>query len=476
MAVTITPTGEMYDELGRPLFSRAQQVAPPQQQVVVAPTQQADYSPVKIAPDAPTAAESQSIKLPDHNDPAFHQSLGRRVLNAVAAGLAGASGGPRAGIETAESLDPYNRAMETYKNKVAEQKRQLGIEDTQYQRGLKPIQLGIERGKAQAGDQYRAVKLQQDEEKIKNTAKENESKDKMRNASIAYKQWQQANPKKDDLQYILSLKPEDQEAALEVIRQEHEAKQKTTQEIEDEAEARAKGSIKGGYSPTAASAKADTAGKVAGAQETARETAKANAPISNDEKTTVDSFVQRGLANPDTIHDLAKEVPKKLQAKFWSSIAASDVKIPRQLTPKLQETVTSAKTAINHANLIRTLIQDPDISKSLGPIAGRLTEGGNVVGKSVYNSGPAAQKEAQLLGLLRYLITFEASSTSGTRPSWQLIQFLKGTSPGMRMDKDKVNGALDAVISSAGNRLQGIFSPSNEGAPVAKPKLQIKWQ
>src|ERR1700694_5764506 len=116
----IPPTLPEYDEFGRPINKRIPTVpsmsgtslpgnipAP-----VIAPTGptaqsiQPDFSPVHVQPAeaTPTQQAIKNLVPPDPHDPALKQSRLRTVLNAIAAGFAGAAGGPRAGIDTAQSL------------------------------------------------------------------------------------------------------------------------------------------------------------------------------------------------------------------------------------------------------------------------------------------------------------------------------------------------------------------------------------
>jgi hypothetical protein len=487
MPQIIAPQEDQYDEFGRPLsrplYPQYQQpmfAPPPSENMGQGPTIASippGYNPrPAIVPDRPTQGESMPIQMPNYQDPQFRNSRLRTVLNAIAGGLAGAAGGPIAGMKVGEGLRDvkYNRAMQDYDNQVGEQKRVLEIEKGQYGRSEKAQQLKtaetVGESKLLSAENARIAAEERNARLEKEANTHKQRADTYENNSKALTKERDALADKHKLQaqqieelnkiMVMPFGPERDKKVTEYN------KLFKPKESGDE-----KAETAGKVREAQLKKEAQFGGPAAKAKTTATLEAKAAAPISDDDQAALDLHVQRSIDNPDSIQDIVKQIPRNLQSRYWSRLSDLDVKIPKVLTPKLQETVTSAKTAINHANTIRDLIKDPDMQKALGPIAGRLTEGGNIVGKSVYNTGPAAQKEAQLLGMLRYLITFEASSTSGTRPSWQLIQFLKGTSPGMRMDDSKFQGALDAVITSAGNRLAGIYSPTSSGKAEDKPKL-----
>jgi len=426
--------------------------------------------PIKPAPASPAEETIKGMQPIDPNDPRFHNSRLRTVLNAIAGGLAGAAGGPKVGAEVGSTLRnmKYNAAVAQQQHQLDLAKEKTAVEKEQFTRAEKEQSLGTQKGTALATAAKKAADTEQAQQKIDTAKREQESKATHRKSLEKYTDWKMANPKQDDFQYIMGIEDADeQKDAIDMFKKLQEAKRLT----DEEAAIRA-GKIKKAQLDEQIKAGPQLA-QVAGQRVRATEAAKAE--LSPEEESALGLHVKRSLANPDSIQDIAKLVPKKMQARYWTALANED--IPTPLSPKLKETVTSAKTAINHANTISKLVSDPDIKDSLGPIMGRLTEAGNIVGKSVFNTGPAAQKEAELLAMFRYLITFEASSTSGTRPSWQLIKYLEGTSPGARMDEDKLKGSIQAVINSAGNRLAGIYKPSREGQVIDsdKPQSGFNW-
>lgn len=165
----IPPEEPQYDEYGRPI------------KPVVAPVMQApqqpinpNFSPIPIQPSPATPAESQlsNLQLPERSQ--FHNSKLRTVLNAIAGGLAGASGGAKVGLTTGQELrdQPYNRAMEDYGTKVARLKTLRESEKEQVGRSEKEIELGVRRGTGEATADYKGRTADINQEKA-DTQKQN---------------------------------------------------------------------------------------------------------------------------------------------------------------------------------------------------------------------------------------------------------------------------------------------------------------
>lgn len=473
MITNIPPSPPQYDEFGRLIMSPQQIMpatvqAPAQAPIPIQQQSTPNFNPIPHLQMAPaTPAQEQNIPLPTPDQ--FHNSRLRTVLNAIAGGFAGAAAGPKIGFEVGQNLSqaPYNRAMQTYDTKVADQKRRLGIEGERMKRSEFESSEGVKVGTAQSQADKRVADVATAEDKAKlardaqNTKdREQASKDTMRKAAARLMQAKMDNPKLTDFQHIEGLEdPEEKKAAVELYNEMH-PKESYEEKVK----------VAGGIRAAQLVEEAKQRPAIAGATATAVDTAHANAPVSETDQAALDVHIKRAKDNPDAINDIAKQVPKKLQSRYWTALATTNIPIP--ISSKLQETATGAKTAILHADKIRELLKDPDIAKAIGPIAGRITEGGQAIGKSVYNTGPAAEKEQEFLTMMSYLVPFEATSISGTRPSWQLIQYLKKVGPQSKMDMSKIQGALDAVKESAGIRLGGIYGKKPTDG---KPKLEVNW-
>jgi hypothetical protein len=177
-----------YDEFGRPIKNvispSAMQLptidqALQRQPVATAPgTTGPDFSPVNIQPAQPLPSEQvrQGIQPLDPNDPQYKNSRLRTVLNAIASGLAGAAGGSKAGIETADALTnaKFNRAQQQQNRILQLATMQGDVEKEQIARAEKAAQLGIQRGKEQAASTVKtedqARKERETENRVNNTA------------------------------------------------------------------------------------------------------------------------------------------------------------------------------------------------------------------------------------------------------------------------------------------------------------------
>lgn len=430
--------------------------------------------PMAMAPPGPAQAGIAALHAPQMSD--YPVSRGTKILAAIAGGLAGASGGARTGIETASAIThgPYNKAVDQFGRNTDLLKLQAGEE-------AKRQELPIKQASTQANVQYKSGDLDVKREnadtnrgKLDNAKTNTESIIAHRKALEEYNAAKAANPKLDDTQWAYAGKtPEEQQARQDFVKENNEFKRLSTEEVADRAGAVKTKQLEAQDTPLGRRVAINQ--PVQKATEIAE--IKDKMPLSPDTEAAVNGAVARSKANPDAIHDIAKEVPggPRGKAAYWARLAEGNIPIPKQITDKtVQTAVTNAQTAIKHVKTIEQLVKDPEIQSHLGPIMGRITELGQTIGAPILSSKDGGAKEAQLLSVLRYLVTFEASSTSGTRPSWQLIKFLQGTSPSAHLDPEKFRGALDGVIASAGNRIEAAYEPSSMGKPVDnQPKRQI---
>jgi hypothetical protein len=178
----------------------------------------------------------------------------------------------------------------------------------------------------------------------------------------------------------------------------------------------------------------------------------------------IDGFVAQAMDDPDSAIDLASKLPtQESKTAFWTTLMRNGGAVPKYLDATGKHQVTVANTTLRHIDSIKQLINDPDLQGSMGPIMGRMTEAGQILGKSILKSGRAAQKEQKLLTLLNQTVAWEAKNLGGARPAWQLIQMLKTSSPNVKMDQDKVQGAIDGLQQSVVNVIQATVQPTREG-------------
>lgn len=99
-------------------------------------------APIPINP-AQRLLPEENIPVPQYEN--YRPSRGRTVLNAIAGGLAGASGGPLAGLTVGERLrdNEYNKALEDYQYKTFDRKRRLAEEEERFKRGKEETELGV---------------------------------------------------------------------------------------------------------------------------------------------------------------------------------------------------------------------------------------------------------------------------------------------------------------------------------------------
>lgn len=212
----IPPNPDSYDELGRPLFTPV----PKQVQQPQIPSIQ--YAPVMPVPVTPTTTEQQAMQTAPPDINAYHRSKLRTVLDAIAGGLAGAAGGPKAGIETGYQLRnaAYLQDLEKYQNTTADQKRKLDIEKEQERRSEFPVIEGGKLFQAKSLDVSRAAQAEAALTRAQTGQAEHESKDLRRRALTENEQKKLAKlPPNLQAAVDLTQMPEDQQdAVVEALR------------------------------------------------------------------------------------------------------------------------------------------------------------------------------------------------------------------------------------------------------------------
>jgi hypothetical protein len=213
---------------------------PPQMPSPVAVATGDPFAPIHAQPATPGPYQQQILNRaapPDINDPQYKNSRLRTVLNAIAGGLAGAAGGPEAGVKVGAGLRDakFNRAQEAYDRQTEDLKLKAGIEKEQQTRGEKEVTETTQRGTAILSGEKKQSDAALGEKKLDLATKEQASKDKHRLELGKYTEWKMNNPKLDDLQYFMSLPDEDVPAAIAMMKKVNETKGNTPE---------AKGAIK----------------------------------------------------------------------------------------------------------------------------------------------------------------------------------------------------------------------------------------
>lgn len=206
------PNIPRYDEFGR-LISYTD--APP------------DYSPVTIAPSPPTANEQAlaNLQIPQAQD--YRPNRLHTVLNAIAGGLAGLSGGPKVGLEVGRNLSehPFNVAMQNYLQQQALLKDKSSVEEKQFTRGKEAAQLGIQRGGAMGLNTKREADVERDKEKLKQATTKQVSLDQYRKAKLDFEKFKLDNPQLPPeiraAEFLMNMSEEDRPAAREAIKDLH---------------------------------------------------------------------------------------------------------------------------------------------------------------------------------------------------------------------------------------------------------------
>lgn len=445
--------------------------------------------PVPITPAAPTYYENQlsAMRPPQRGDDEFKNSRLRTVLNAIAGGFAGASGGAKVGMEVGSGLrdTKFDQATEQFKRALDLNKANQSSEKEQVARAEKEVQLGIQKDQQKYWADARNRNATSAENRVDisqqradTAADEATSKDKLRKDTVLNRQKKldQLPPEVRSAQWFQALSPEGQESFADYELAKNP--QNSLTHIEKAAEARTRGAATTAVSPLGQQAAAVTAGTKAAASTVAS----ANAPLGGLEQSSVSAALAAAKENPDTIHDIYAKLPTpREKAAFMGQYALDPTnKWPRKLNSEEEKIRVTAGTAIGHADIIIDMLKDPDLQKSVGPIQGRLAQlaqaiGGkpgdavaNINSLDVTKGLNPASKEAKFLDLLKYLVLFEASSTSGTRPSWQLIKELKETQ-GAKFNLSRAIGNLEAAKTSAANRITQLFKPTSQGLDVKNP-------
>lgn len=482
----IPPDQPQYDQFGRPIpqpgvvsgfnpqhvlnatnATPAQPVIPPQASVLT-DTQGPQMTPIppsmrqqpqvmpqpSFAPLPPTTAQSAAqtgLPIPQRQD---YQAHGlHRVLNAIAGGFAGAAGHPEVGNQLAQR--PYENAVADWQRKIGQLKTAADI-DTELQRQ------GVQKAVAQTGAEYKGITAEQNQQKIDTSKTVAASKQKHLEQLGKYTEWKMLpeNQKKDDLQYLMSLPPEEQADALKMMTTMKQAGRETdeqkTQAAVDKANALAKNAI---TNPDIAKATAITAGTRANATEAAK---KGPAP----DQATVDYWTKQVL-NDDSHWAQVKSLGKGIEEAVGNNLVAHNIDLTK-LDSMTRDTAKLAQTALPHVNtILNELLPRMAKTNQLGPLMGRWNE---------FMTGTVG-KGADFVALrdnIKLLQTNLGRIHGGARGggSVQMLNHFKSMADAGRMDEPTLKGALGvfqdwlkgyAGMSQAGDKEFNEAQESSQG-------------
>lgn len=445
--------------------------------------------PVNLHPSV-SAQHIASMTPPSINDPQYRPSGLRNVLNAIAGGLAGAAGGPQVGMETGAALRDYkyNRAMQDYKNKLALAEAQQKAEQQTFEQAIKPYQVAAPLYTAESLAERRAAQTRQTDiglgikrelaqtaaRKVDVQAAGQQSQAEHRKAIEKYMQAKLDNPKLDDAQYMFNLPPDEQEAFKKMYQSLHPNQ---TMDPRTKAYQTAMGRLGAQSSPEGLAA----AENIARVQGVGRQAALGTIATPAQQE-LADQLTAQLVKDPDNykaILDVAGTNLAVREHALSSYLKGDD--LPKQMSTTERTAATNSRTVLSHIENIKSLISDPEVQADLGAIKGRMMKAINAIGTDVLKKGPEGSgvgdiiqrygatksaKEEQLLNLLAYLVTFEASSTSGTRPSWQLIHYLNTYSPRPEEDIAHFVGSIKGVEASALTRIKSAGQFTKGGMPM----------
>ena len=441
----------------------------------------------------PAQQRLESIQAPPSiNDPQYKNSRLRTVLNAIAGGFAGASGGPKVGAEIGSMLHDwkYNRAMQDYQGKLDLLKAQTGSEQHRQQYGNTAFSNETRLTDTESKINKRIDDVVRDTARTGAIVKKADTDAVHKSVLDKRAQWQMENPGANSrLGYMMSLDPEELKEAQQI--EKTEAEDKATAGI-GASDTKLQHSIDIKAQPENLIKQGATAAATGFAGAKARETGTGAGRLAVEElpqnKQRIEQLATEMAGNPDQYFNQIDKVDPKLKAAVTEAFLNKNKDLPNKLPPTQHTAVANSQVALAHARNIQSLFDDPDIANNWGPIRGRMNKVMSKWGGKSFNDDTSRQaafdsilsdgtklgitgKEQELLGYLAYLVTYEASSASGTRPSWQLINFLKSeASPQPSMERDRFQGALNTVKGTAVARVTEAFKKTKGGLPVADDK------
>jgi hypothetical protein len=412
-------------------------------------SQMPQIQPIAAGP-AQAAVESAPVPPlvpPQANDPQFANSRLRTVLNAIAGGLAGASGGPKAGMEVGSALrdSKYNRAMQDYTTNLGLRTQQAASESGRQKIGETAALIPSKIQTADSLANSRAGNLEVNRGKLENSQANTGSLVESRKARSA-----QAQAKLDQLPepirefLAVSKMTEEQQseyADFYAMKHPHETTaEKTQARIDTEAKNIPKIAAVSGAKGFATASNA-AAGR----------TAEESSQVTPEMQTSYQDLLKN---DPTTATATLKMLPPGARLKLLNQAG-----IPATIPAKEQDRLFNSKITLVHVDNARKLATDPMIAKNLSAFGGRIEIIKGKIGtgepdtldysKAMANLKPTeARKMGEFLNFLNYMVVWESTNLSGTRPAQKLIESLRETGPRASMSQDRLLGSLDAITRS----------------------------
>jgi hypothetical protein len=464
-----------------PMAQQALSIPSPVPQVQSAPQGPAQIPQIQptAAGPAQTAIESAPVPPlapPQRGDPQYTNGRLRTVLNAIAGGLAGASGGPKVGMEVGTSLrdSKYNRAMQDYNTNLGLRTQQAASESNRQKIGETAAGLAPKIVTADSLANSRAGNLEVRKGELTVKQDDQKSKQSHREELGKYTEWkmQPGHEKLDDLQYLTSLSEDEAPAALAMLKKINEAKGNTPEAKAANATAVRQANIDTDAANIPKIAAVSGAkGFATASNAAAGRTAEEGSQITTEMQTSYQNLLKN---DPTTATATLKMLPPGARLKLLNQAG-----IPAALPAKEQERLFNSKITLAHVGTARKLATDPMISKNLGALSGRLEIIKGKIGtgdpdtldysKAIANLKPTeARKMGEFLNFLNYMVVWESTNLSGTRPAQRLIESLRETGARASMSQDRLLGALDAIDKSVKNTIGAILPNQDAGKKETK--------
>ena len=174
------------------------------------------------------------------------------------------------------------------------------------------------------------------------------------------------------------------------------------------------------------------------------------------------AFTASVIKDPDSFFSL----PPDIRPGVAADLVYQGKTVPVQLPSELKTRAVSAGLALQAVQQIRTLLQDPEVQKSVGAWAGRLGNVENAVGDTMAGQSPElAAKEQQFRTQLALLKFQEAKGViGGSRIAGNLMDQFSKAAPKNTEAVPLLNGALNGVESNLKNVEKETRAYSSGGA------------
>ena len=498
-----------------------QPLAAPPPQPMTSPVQQTPvptFDPILPRPESPldTLRFKHAAEMPTSDQ--FKQSKLRTVLNAIAGGLAGASGGPKVGAEVGTLLHegPYMRAVRDWQMRDKNLESQQEQESKRWATGVAASGVGARQSAVaasvnnanvtatQAGqrlnlDAWRAFTDQQVKYATANKPTPEEFKASMMAskdpaiAAVVNKMYEDHSPEgilasalargrgANTATMELAADPAYQQNVLETagskVATEETARQRAQQ------------------TPEAIAGAAAREGAIAEARENAKGRAALDPGILARAK-------QISEDNPENVLTFMATLPKEQQMALWR-LPQKEFATPPNVPIAGRNLLATARTTLGHVDVMSGMIENPYIKANLKALSGRMQVLRSKVGGEFFDASgnsmgsprpgvteietvalrpekikpgmPAktaeqAEIEQKFITYMNYLVIWESRTATGSgRPAQKLIEMMKASSPQHYMGYNQIRGALSGIESSAQQQVDGILALTRGGS-VTSPK------